>query len=49
LRLVHRCAICREPLDEYHESFQTPGAVYHADCYERETGLSRRKITLYPN
>jgi hypothetical protein len=43
LRLVRICAICEVEITEDGESFETPGAVYHVDCYERETGIPKRK------
>jgi hypothetical protein len=44
LRLIRTCAICRESVNEDEaEHFETPGAVYHSDCYEQATGISRKK------
>lgn len=39
------CAICGVSAKAGNqEFFETPGAVYHVDCYERETGKCRSKI-----
>jgi hypothetical protein len=43
LRVVRVCTICELEIREHHESFETPGAAYHAECYERVTGIPRRK------
>jgi hypothetical protein len=44
LRLVRTCAICRESiLEDADMHFETPGAAYHLDCYDRATGISRKR------
>jgi hypothetical protein len=37
------CSICGEPTNAGDGEFlETPGAVYHLDCYERETGKHKQ-------
>jgi hypothetical protein len=43
LRLVRFCSICQLEITQGGESFESPGAAYHVDCYERETGQARRR------
>jgi hypothetical protein len=43
LHIVQKCLICKLEIEADQESFETPEAVYHADCYERKSGLPKQK------
>jgi hypothetical protein len=44
LVIERSCAICQVSIEsEDRQFFETPGAVYHVDCYEREIGKPKYK------